>query len=289
MNDRLTPPAGLSVQAFAKLNLFLHITGRRPDGYHLLQSVFVRIDWCDHLQLQRREDGQLYRHDLSQPLPADDLCLQAARSLKQASGTAWGADIHIDKHIPSGAGMGGGSADAAAVLSGLNTLWQLNWPLERLARLALPLGADVPFFLHQRHAWVEGVGEHIHPLALPRPWLDTPVAVIKPPVDLPTRDIFTHPALPRQTPPTTADACLAAGPSFGQNDMEGVACLVAPEVRQALRILQTLFGQARMTGSGSAVFAWLPDGTDVPTAQQRLLHALPSPDWQGKICRLLPQ
>lgn len=279
----------MRVQAFAKLNLFLHITGRRPDGYHLLQSVFARIDWCDELTLVCREDGQLLRHDLSQPLPADDLCLQAARSLQRASGTTCGADIHIHKHIPSGAGMGGGSADAAAVLTSLNTLWQLNWPLHRLTELALPLGADVPFFLHQCHAWVEGVGEHIQPIALPPSWLNTPVAVIKPPVDLPTKDIFTHPALPRQTPSVDAASFLSEGPAFGQNDMQSVACLVAPEVRQALGILQALFGQARMTGSGSAVFAWLPEGMDVPTAQQHLQLALPSSAWQGRICHLLPQ
>lgn len=284
-----SPMAPLAMQAFAKLNLFLHITGRRPDGYHLLQSVFVRIDWCDHLQLQCRPDGQLLRHDLSQRLPDDDLCLRAARSLQTASGTHLGVDIHIDKQIPSGAGMGGGSADAAAVLAGLNTLWQLHWPLDRLSGLALSLGADVPFFLYQRHAWVEGIGEHIQALPIPPSLLSTPLAVLKPPVALPTKDIFAHPALPRQTLLATSADFLTEGHTFGRNDMQDVACQVAPEVGQALDILQRLFGPARMTGSGSAVFAWLPQHMDVQTAQQMLCDALPSSDWHGRICRLLPQ
>lgn len=279
----------MTIPAFAKLNLFLHITGRRPDGYHLLQSVFVRIDWCDQLQLHCRDDGQLIRHDTTQPLPADDLCLRAARSLQQASGTRLGADIHIDKQIPSGAGMGGGSADAAAVLTGLNALWGLKWPLARLAELALPLGADVPFFVHGQHAWVEGIGEQVQPLALPDHLLDTPLAVLKPPAVLPTKDIFTHPDLPRQTAPVTQADFLAQPQHFGQNDMQGVACQVAPEVSQALGILQSLFGQARMTGSGSAVFAWLPEGMDVLLAQQNLQLALPSPQWAARICHLLAQ
>jgi 4-diphosphocytidyl-2-C-methyl-D-erythritol kinase len=279
----------MAISAFAKLNLFLHITGRRPDGYHLLQSVFVRIDWRDQLQLHCRDDGQLIRHDTTQPLPADDLCLRAARSLQQASGTLLGADIHIDKQIPSGAGMGGGSADAAAVLCGLNALWGLNWPLVRLAEMAVPLGADVPFFVHGRHAWVEGIGEQVQPLVLPDQLLGTPLAVLKPPVVLPTKDIFTHPALPRQTAPVTQADFLVNALHFGQNDMQCVACQVAPEVSQALGILQSLFGQARMTGSGSAVFAWLPEGMDVHLAQQNLQRALPSSHWAARICHLLAQ
>src|SRR3954471_9770970 len=136
------------VAAPAKLNLFLHVVGRRPDGYHLLQSVFALIDWVDTLHIERRDDGALRRHDLCTALPPDDLCLRAARSLQQASATAFGADIHVDKRVPTGAGLGGGSSDAATTLLALNRLWELNWPRERLAAHALQLGADVPFFVY---------------------------------------------------------------------------------------------------------------------------------------------
>jgi 4-diphosphocytidyl-2-C-methyl-D-erythritol kinase len=136
----------------AKLNLFLHVVGRRADGYHLLESLFVLVDWADRLHLERRDDGRLCRHDLGPPLPADDLCLRAARALQAASGSAFGADIHVDKRLPAGAGMGGGSSDAATVLLGLNRLWGLNWSRQRLASIGLALGADVPFFIHGHSA-----------------------------------------------------------------------------------------------------------------------------------------
>src|ERR1044071_6422848 len=156
------------VPAPAKLNLFLHVTGRRPDGYHLLQSVFMLIDWADTLHVERRDDGALRRHDLGAAPPADDLCLRAARLLQQAAATAFGADIDIDKRVPAGARLGGGSSDAATTLLALNRLWELNWPRERLADLALSLGADVPFFVHGRNAFVQGIGERVEPVALPR-------------------------------------------------------------------------------------------------------------------------
>src|SRR5574343_785229 len=151
----------------AKLNLFLHVTGRRPDGYHLLQSLFVPIDWADTLHLERRGDGRLLRHDLGPALPEDDLCLRAARALQQASCCPLGVDISIDKQVPWGAGLGGGSSDAATVLLGLNRLWGLHWPRERLLALGLTLGADVPFFLGRGPAWVEGIGEILTPLDWP--------------------------------------------------------------------------------------------------------------------------
>ena len=155
------------VPAPAKLNLFLHITGRRPDGYHLLQSVFMLIDWWDVLHFDVRTDGQLKRCDLTIALPEDDLCLRAARLLQAASGSRLGAVISIEKRIPAQAGMGGGSSDAATVLLALNRLWGLNWPLSRLLPLGLQLGADVPFFLRGRNAWVQGIGEQLTPLTLP--------------------------------------------------------------------------------------------------------------------------
>ena len=147
----------LDVAAPAKLNLFLHVVGRRADGYHLLQSVFVLIDWCDTLHFERRADGRLARHDLGAALPDDDLCLRAARLLQAESGTRLGADISIEKHVPWGAGMGGGSSDAASTLLALNRLWGLNLPRERLAALGLKLGADVPFFIGGHNAFVEGI------------------------------------------------------------------------------------------------------------------------------------
>jgi 4-diphosphocytidyl-2-C-methyl-D-erythritol kinase len=281
------PPFALDVRAHAKLNLFLHITGQRPDGYHLLQSVFVRIDWHDRLRVVRRADGQLHRHDISTALPAQDLCLQAAQALQQASQCTWGADIHIDKQLPSGAGMGGGSADAAAVLMALNTLWDLHWPTPRLADIAVTLGADVPFFLHEQNAWVEGIGEQIQPLTLPDHLFKTPIAIIKPPVDVPTRSVFTHPALPRQTAPATPTDFWLNPCHFGRNDMQTVACEICPEIAQALDILRNMHGNARMTGSGSAVFAWLPQDADAAAAHRQLTDTLP-PGWTGRICYLQP-
>ena len=154
------------VPAPAKLNLFLHVVGRRADGYHLIDSLMLPIDWCDTLHFERRDDGRLARHDLGDPLPADDLCLRAARALQQASGTPLGADISIEKRLPSGAGLGGGSSDAASTLLALNRLWGLDWPLERLLPIGLALGADLPFFLDGRPARVGGIGERLTPVAL---------------------------------------------------------------------------------------------------------------------------
>ena len=155
------------VPAPAKLNLFLHVVGRRADGYHLLESVFVLIDWADVLHFDLRDDGRLLRHDLGVTLPADDLCLRAARLLQSEAGVALGADIRIDKRVPSGAGMGGGSSDAATVLLALNRLWGLHWPRQRLLALAARLGADVPFFVYGRNALVQGIGEQLSAVDLP--------------------------------------------------------------------------------------------------------------------------
>src|SRR5688572_3399072 len=151
----------------AKLNLFLHITGRRPDDYHLLQSVFMLIDWCDILHVEKRSDGRLTREDLTTPLPEDDLVLRAAKALQAVAGTAEGAHIGIAKRVPAQAGMGGGSSDAATCLLALNRLWGLDLPLSKLEQIGLALGADVPFFLRGRNAWVEGIGEQITPIELP--------------------------------------------------------------------------------------------------------------------------
>lgn len=181
------------VPAPAKLNLFLHVVGKRPDGYHLLQSLFVLIDWADTLHFECRADGALHRHDRGDALPPDDLCLRAARALQQASGCSFGADIHIEKRLPSGAGMGGGSSDAASTLLALNRLWGLNWSRERLLPIALTLGADVPFFVGGRNAFVEGIGEVLTPLDVP----EMRLAVVKPAVSIGTKEIFSSPLLQR--------------------------------------------------------------------------------------------
>jgi 4-diphosphocytidyl-2-C-methyl-D-erythritol kinase len=269
----------------AKLNLFLHVIGRRDDGYHLLQSVFVLIDWFDMLHIERRTDGLLARHDLSAALPADDLCLRAARLLQTESGTAFGADISIDKQVPWGAGMGGGSSDAATTLLALNRLWGLNWPLSRLLSLGLRLGADVPFFLGGHDAWVEGVGEQLTSLTLPPQWL----AVIKPAASLETRGIFGSSLLVRNTNADIVAGFLAeAGierllEGYGRNDLQPPAEAQCPEVAQAARLLQARFGNSRMTGSGSAVFA-RAGALAQPGA------ALPADlplGWVGRMCRSL--
>src|SRR5450830_2099165 len=156
------------ISAPAKLNLFLHITGRRSDGYHLLQSVFMLIDWCDTLHFELRTDGQISREDLGPPLPKDDLIIRAARALQSASSSPFGVHIGIDKRIPAQAGMGGGSSDAASTLLALNRLWKLDFSLEKLSQVGLLLGADVPFFLGGHNTWVEGIGEKMTPITLPQ-------------------------------------------------------------------------------------------------------------------------
>lgn len=288
------------VPAPAKLNLFLHIIGRRADGYHLLQSPFVLIDWADTLHFELRRDAVLQRHDLGPALPADDLCLRAARALQQASGTGLGVDISVDKQVPWGAGMGGGSSDAASTLLALNRLWGLNWPRERLAQIGLKLGADVPFFVNGENAFVEGIGEKLTPL-------DCPVmrfAVVKPAANLATREIFEHPALVRNTVAAIVTGSLegasknALPPAwqggFGRNDLQGPAEDRCAEVALAARWLESKFGNSRMTGSGSAVFARCENvvgfegksGSPSATLPVEGLRELPS-DWVGRICSSL--
>jgi 4-diphosphocytidyl-2-C-methyl-D-erythritol kinase len=244
------------VAAPAKLNLFLHITGQRTDGYHLLQSAFMLLDWHDSLHFELRPGGQLSREDLASPLPADDLVLRAARALQQASGSGAGAHIRIDKRLPAQAGMGGGSSDAASCLLALNRLWRLRLPLPALEKIGLSLGADVPFFLRGHNAWVEGVGERITPIALPA----ARFAVLKPPRGLATADIFQHPALKRDSTSARISGFAANPYGFGHNDLEPVARQLNPEVGEALEWLGSQGLRGRMTGSGSAVFALLPPG-----------------------------
>jgi 4-diphosphocytidyl-2-C-methyl-D-erythritol kinase len=259
------------VLAPAKLNLFLHITGQRDDGYHLLQSVFMLIDWCDTLHFDVRDDGVIEREDLTVALPADDLVMRAAQSLQRVSGTHLGAHIAIEKHIPAQAGMGGGSSDAATTLLALNRLWGLNWPLSKLMPLGLALGADVPFFLGGHNAWVEGIGEQITPLGL----TTARFAVVKPNAGLETAKIFRHPKLERATETATMSVFAVDPYGFGRNDLQPVAQALCPEITEALEWLGSYGLSPRMTGSGSAVFAQLPNGV--------LIDSAPN-GWQMRIC-----
>jgi 4-diphosphocytidyl-2-C-methyl-D-erythritol kinase len=276
------------VAAPAKINLFLHVTGRRDDGYHLLQSMFVLIDWVDTLHFESRSDGAIARHDLGTTLPADDLCLRAALRLHAESGTSRGVDISIDKQVPWGAGMGGGSSDAASTLLALNRLWDLNWPLSRLAGIGLSLGADIPFFLGGENAWVEGIGERLTPVELPRQWL----AVIKPQAAIETRAVFASPLLVRNTEAAIVAGFLAeAGVErllggHGRNDLQPAAEHQCAEVAQAAQLLQARFGNSRMTGSGSEVFARAGRfaGQDTDASPSASLPADLPPGWVGRMC-----
>lgn len=258
------------ISAPAKLNLFLHITGRRADGYHTLQSVFMLIDWCDTLHFQLRSDGQISREDLTWQLPPEDLITRAAKALQARSQCPLGVHIGIAKSIPAQAGMGGGSSDAASTLLALNRLWKLNLPLETLLQIGLSLGADVPFFLGGHNAWVEGIGEQITPLKLP----SARFVVAKPDAGLETRLIFSDPELKRdsETAIISGFAADAYGNIFeyGRNDLQAVAQKLCPGVTQALEWLESQGLSGRMTGSGSAVFAQLLHGIDLESAPDAL-------------------
>ena len=262
------------ISAPAKLNLFLHITGRRSDGYHLLQSVFMLIDWHDTLHFELRTDGQISREDLSTPLPADDLVLRAARTLQASSACTAGVHIGIEKRIPAQAGMGGGSSDAASTLLALNRLWKLDYSLEQLSQIGLGLGADLPFFLAGQNAWVEGVGEKITPILMP----EGRFLVVKPEQGLETRLIFSDPSLKRDSPTAIISGFSADAFGFGRNDLQSVAERICPGVTQALEWLASRGLKGRMTGSGSAVFAHVlqqPELGKVPdTLQVRLCRSL---------------
>ena len=267
------------VPAPAKLNLFLHITGRRADAYHLLQSVFMLIDWCDTLHFELRRDGVISRTDLgttvNQELPAEDLSVRAARAMQVATGTNLGVHISLEKRIPSQAGMGGGSSDAASCLLALQRLWGLRLPPAKLMALALSLGADVPFFLCGSHAWVEGIGELITPITLPA----ARFLVIKPAAGLSTQAIFSSAELKRDTKTATMLGFAANDNGrvygFGRNDLQPVAEKLCPPMVQSLNWLTEQGLQGRMTGSGSAVFAQMPNEMMVSDAPG---------DWQIRQC-----
>jgi 4-diphosphocytidyl-2-C-methyl-D-erythritol kinase len=266
---------GCDYPAPAKLNLFLHVVGRRADGYHLLQSVFTLIDRCDNVRLQVREDGAVRRlNDLPGVPSEEDLAVRAALLLKEASGTAMGVDIEVDKRIPMGGGLGGGSSDAATVLLALDRLWGTGFGPDVLAELGAALGADIPFFLKGTSAWVEGIGERLTPLEVPRRWY----LVLTPPVAVPTGSVFAAPELTRDTEALKMEDFSAQSPdglTFAtadgfRNDLEAVVIRRFPVVREHLEWLRK-HADARMTGSGACVFAAFASRE----AAQQVLDRLP--------------
>ena len=238
-----------SFPAPGKLNLLLRVVGRRADGYHLLQTVFRFIDFGDTVTVRLRPDREIVRLKPVDGVPAEqDLTLRAARLLQATAGSRLGADIAVDKRLPLGGGLGGGSSDAATTLLALNHIWGLDFPRNRLLDLALELGADVPVFVRGENAWAEGVGEQLQPLELPPAWY----VVLTPAVAVSTARIFAHPELKRDSKMVRIQSFSAAGPN--ENDLEPVVCREHPEVAHHLDWLRQ-FGRAMMTGSGASVFA----------------------------------
>ena len=271
----------------AKLNLFLHITGRRPDGYHTLQTVFQLLDWGDTLHFTRRDDGLVTRStDIADVPPEHDLTVRAANLLKAHTGSPQGVDIEIDKRLPMGAGLGGGSSDAATTLLALNRLWNLNLPRQELQDLALKLGADVPFFVFGKNAFAEGVGEALDVVQLPpRHFL-----VVTPRVHVPTAAIFSEKALTRDSKALTITdfpaelSCNTEWPeSFGRNDMQQVVVGKYAEVAQVLRWFENI-APARMSGSGASVFAAFRSKAEAEAAQAKLPG-----EWNSAVAASLEQ
>lgn len=248
----------------AKLNLFLHVVGRRADGYHLLQSIFRLIDRADVVHLTLRDDGVIAREGEVPGVPeAQDLSVRAARLLQAHAPPGAGVSIRLDKNLPMGGGLGGGSSDAATVLLALNRLWQVNLSRAELQTLALQLGADVPVFIFGQTAFAEGVGEILWPVEAAPAWY----VVLTPPVQVPTASIFAAPELTRDTPPLKI-APFSAG--MGRNDLQPVVMGRHPEVARNIEWLGQ-FGEARMTGSGACVFA----AFESESAAQAVLQRMP--------------
>ncbi len=277
-------PTTITAPAPAKLNLFLHVVGRRPDGYHLLQTLFRFIDLNDTLHFTRREDGIVRRVNALESVPEEqDLCVRAARLLQKECGCSLGVDIKLEKRIPMGGGLGGGSSDAATTLLVLNKLWNLGLSREGLMQLGLALGADVPVFVFGENAFAEGVGEQLQAFALPEAWY----VVLFPPVHVPTAQIFTHPELTRDTNSITIRA-LPIGQSLSTvawlgNDLQSIVCKLYPEVAKYLAILGK-FAPAVMTGSGACVFAEFASEAEAATVLRQLAKEI-----QGVVVRGLQQ
>lgn len=261
--------AELSLPAPAKLNLMLHILGRRADGYHQLQTLFQFLDHGDELGFSRRNDGKIILHTEVPGVPHDsNLIVRAAHMLQRESGCTLGADIWLDKRLPMGGGIGGGSSDAATTLLGLDHLWQTELGEERLAQLGLTLGADVPVFVRGRAAFAEGVGEQLQPVELTEPWF----LVAIPQVSISTAEVFSDPELTRDTPAITVRSLPEGG---GRNDCQPVVEKRYSEVRNALITLNK-FVSAKMTGTGACVFGSFPNQADADKVSRQLPDTLPS-------------
>ncbi len=261
----------ITCPAPAKLNIFLHVVGRRPDGYHLLQTLFRFIDLQDTLHFSLREDGVVRRINAVEGVPEEqDLCVRAARLLQNETGCALGVDIVVEKRIPMGGGLGGGSSDAATTLIALNCLWSLGLLRPRLMQLGLRLGADVPVFIFGENAFAEGVGEELQAYPLADAWY----VVLFPPVHVPTAEVFAHPELTRDTVSITMRA-LAKGQFEQQlrNDLQSVVCGLYPEVGSHITWLSN-FGKAMMTGSGACVFAEYASRSQAESVLQQLPHGM---------------
>ena len=272
--------AELILPAPAKLNLMLHILGRRADGYHELQTLFQFLDFGDELGFALRQDGQIHLHTPIEGVPHDsNLIVRAARLLQQQSGCNLGADIWLDKRLPMGGGIGGGSSDAATTLLGLNHLWQLACSEDQLADMGLSLGADVPVFVRGHAAFAEGVGEKLQPVTLSEPWF----LVAIPQVLVSTVEIFSDAELTRDTPPIKVRSLLEGG---GHNDCLPVVQKRYPEVRNAL-ILLNKFVPAKLTGTGACVFGSFPNEDDADKVARQLPGTLPSFVAQGRNISML--
>lgn len=273
MNESEPIVPGAPWPAPAKLNLFLHVVGRRNDGYHLLQTVFQFLDYSDELEFNVREDGQFtLSRNYGGIDPAQDLILRAARSLQQAAGQDRGADIRVHKRLPMGGGLGGGSSNAATTLVALNALWQAGFALPALADIGLELGADVPVFIHGQAAWAEGVGERLAPVDPPCPWY----LVASPGFGVATAKIFNAPDLTRDTPAITIRDFLEGR---GRNDCEPVVRGIYPQIGNLLDWL-CQHAPSRLTGTGGCVFA----SFDTRENAARVLEVLPAP-WNGFVAR----
>ncbi|MCL1886756.1 MAG: 4-(cytidine 5'-diphospho)-2-C-methyl-D-erythritol kinase [Betaproteobacteria bacterium] len=263
----------------AKLNLFLHVTGRRADGYHLLQTVFQLIDIGDTLHFTLRHDGHIQRTTVIDGIPENsDLIVRAARLLqaeiRKRTGKKPGADISIEKRLPAGGGLGGGSSDAATTLLALNHLWESGLSKEELMTLGLQLGADVPFFIFGHNAFAEGIGEKLTPIDIPDGWF----VVINPNIVVPTSAIFASEELTRNTEKikiTDFPGPFTENGFWGKNDLQSVAMKLYPPVSKAIEWLDR-YANARMTGSGACVFARF----DNEEAADKVIHEMPE-EWKG--------
>ena len=254
----------LVVAAPAKVNLFLHVVGRRDDGYHLLESLFVLLDWCDTITLTRTDDGSIERVNDVDGVPSDDdLAIRAANALKMATNCRYGASIELCKRLPQGAGLGGGSSDAASVLFALNRLWSLDLSRGALAKIGASLGADVPLFIGGQPAFVHGVGDGVTPMSFPTAWL----ALAIPPIQVKTRDIFRQ---FRLTPNRASAKINVFSEGYGQNDLEATATTRFVAIGDAISALSRASANARMTGSGGCAFAMFASEHDAHAALRSL-------------------